>query len=62
MLGGNKAEQTAIFVSNFNKLFDCLNVSNMSIGRLKQDNFKSPYTSANDHRVKVFTCTYVPYS
>jgi len=53
MLGGDKAEETAVFVSNFNKFFDCLNVTNTFTGKHKKDDFKKPYEKANDFRVEV---------
>ena len=55
MLGGVEAKETAVFVSNFNKFFDCLNVSNTSIGRCENDDFKKPFAKADDIRVKVFS-------
>ena len=42
--GGNKAEETAHFVTMFNNFFDCLNVRSFTSG---QHGFKSPYWSSN---------------
>jgi len=45
----------AVFVSNFNKFFDCLNVTNTFTGKYKKDNFKKPHEKADDFREKVNT-------
>ena len=41
-----------MFVSNFNKFFDCLYVTNTFTGKNKKDDFKKPYEKAGDFRVK----------
>ena len=51
---GEMAE-TIKFVDNFDKFFDCLNVSNLSTGKEQRKPFKQPYYSANDFRLKVFS-------
>ena len=55
MLKKNEYEETIKFVKIFDKWFDCMNVSNLSEGKLKRNGFKSPYRSADDYRLKVYT-------
>ena len=43
---GASAEQMAAFAGTFDKLFDCLNVSSLSAGKLQHNAFKAPYHSA----------------
>ena len=40
-------------MEKFDKLFDCLKVSSMSQGKVKQSRFKSPYQSIKNFRLKV---------
>ena len=47
LCGGAEAEETARFVSMFDKFFDSLNVSN------HRKVFQQPYRSAEDFRLKV---------
>ena len=49
MTGGEGAEQTAIFVSMFDKSFDCLNYNS---GTQKRKPFLEPYRSPDDERLK----------
>ena len=53
MSGNEHVEETAKFVSLFDKFFDCLNVSSLSAGRLKRNAFKTPYRSGTDFRLQV---------
>ena len=46
-------EKTVQFVLMFDKLFGCLNVSNLDAGKHSRNPFKFPYHSAKDFRVKV---------
>ena len=55
LTGNEETAETADFVAYFNKFFDCLNVSSLSVGKLKSNVFKSPYRSAEDFRLKVRT-------
>lgn len=48
-----EVEKTAEFALFFNKLFDCLNVSNLSAGQHSRNAFIAPYHSASDFRIKV---------
>ena len=52
-------DETALFASMFNKLFDCLNVSSLSAGGLKRNAFNKPYLSAFDFQLKVCACVCV---
>lgn len=54
---GNRAKETAKFAEMFDKFFDCVNVSNFTNGYHKRCIFKSPYRSASDFRLKVYSCT-----
>ena len=47
--------ETIKFVDNFDKFFDCLNLSNLSTGKEQRKSFKQPYYCANDFRLKVFS-------
>ena len=49
---------TAHFCEMFDKLFDCLNVSNFEAGKRSCNVFKSPYRSSHDFRLKVQFYTY----
>ena len=54
VLSGDPAvQETAKFVSMFDKLFDALNVSNYNSGVKKMKTFQQPYRSGNDFRLKV---------
>lgn len=53
LYGGEEAEETALFTLMFDKLFDCLNVSNYEKGKMKRKVFLNPYRSGNDFRLKV---------
>ena len=52
---GDRAKETAKFAGMFDKFFDCVNVSNFTDGHHKRCIFKSPYRSASDFRLKVFS-------
>lgn len=54
VLSGDPAvQETAKFVSMFDKLFDALNVSNYNSGVKKIKTFQQSYRSGNDFRLKV---------
>ncbi len=50
MMNDPQLEKTIQFVLMFDKLFDCLNVSNLDAGK----HSRSPYPSATDFRIKVY--------
>lgn len=51
--GGDEAAESAIFADNFNKFFDCLNVSNYTEGKQQRNRFKDPYRKKDDFRLTV---------
>lgn len=51
LTGGEKAQETATFVSLFDKFFDMLNVSNFTIGLRKRKPFLQPFRSSKDSRL-----------
>ena len=51
--GGESVTETARFVSTFDTLFDCLNVSCFTAGKRSRNCFKSPYRAPTDFRVQV---------
>ena len=53
--GGEEAVETARFVGLIDKFFDCLNVNNYVNGKRNRKAFQSPYRSAKDFRLKVFS-------
>lgn len=53
LTGGPKATETARFVDMVDKMFDCLNVNNFTVGIHKRKKFKLPYRSSSDFRLKV---------
>ena len=53
LTGGEGAAGTALFIEMVDKMFDCLNVSTLSKGKLKHKPFVQPYRSSNDFRLKV---------
>ena len=60
---GVVAEETAKFAEHFDKFFDCLNVSNPSVGRTSKNTFKNPYRKSKlrdeDFRLKVGHLNYL---
>ncbi len=54
MMNDPLLEKTIQFILMFDKLFDCLNVSNLDAGKHSRNAFKSPYRSATDFRLKVY--------
>ena len=54
LTGGDEVRETVKFVEMFDKFFDCLNVNNFSVGYQKRKEFKLPYRSAHDFRLKVY--------
>ena len=53
--GGDDGTETVQFVKNFDKLFDCVNVMNLSAGKEQRKQFKQPYYSGTDFRLQVCT-------
>ena len=45
--------ETADFVQNMDKFFDCLNVTSITGGKKKLKKFSYPYRSASDFRLEV---------
>lgn len=52
-IGGDEVTETVQFVKNFDKFFDCVNVTNLSAGKEQRKPFKQPYYSGTDFRLKV---------
>ena len=52
LTGGEEMTETAKFADMFDKLFDCLNVSNFSEGKKARKPFKDPWRKG-DRRLKV---------
>ena len=48
-----EVQETANFVSIFDKFFDCLNVNNFTNGMSKRKEFQHPYRHSSDKRLKV---------
>ena len=53
LIGGKDAEGTSKFADMMDNFFDCLNVHNYTMLFILAD-FKKPYTSADEIRLKVF--------
>lgn len=53
LTGGNGAQETAKFIGMVDKMFDCMNVSSLSRGKLQRKPFVQPYRSSNDFRLAV---------
>ena len=53
LTGGEEAKETANFIEMVDKLFDCLNVSSLSRGKLQWKPFVQPYRNSNDFRLAV---------
>ena len=51
---GEVAEETAKFAEYFDKFFDCLNVSNPSVGKKSKNTFKNPYRKYKDEEKEDF--------
>ena len=51
--GDNSTTETEIFVRNFDRLFDCLNVRSLSEWKSKAKPDLKPYTRPDDCRLKV---------
>ena len=52
-IGGDKVTETIEFVKNFDKFFDCVNITNLLAGKEQWKPFKQPYYSGTDFRLKV---------
>ena len=50
---GDTTKETEIFIRNFNRLFDCLNVRSLSEWYEKRNPDLKPYKSPDDPRLKV---------
>ena len=61
MMKKEELAETVNFVDIFNTWFDCLNVCNMSAGKVTRNPFKSPYRSGYDFRLNV-SCLYETYA
>lgn len=61
LTGGEGAAGTALFIEMVDKMFDCLNVSTLSKGKLKRKPFVQPYRSSNDFRLKFLREELLPY-
>ena len=53
LTGGEEAAETAQFIEMVDKMFDCLNVSSLSKGKMKRKPSVQPYRNANDFQLKV---------
>ena len=53
LTGGDEASETALFVSQMDKFFDCLNVNSYTRGKNARKPFMDPYRSKDDFRLKV---------
>ena len=54
------ASETGYFAEMIDKFFDALNIHNYNHGARSRKSFQLPYTSGDDHRLKVnFTYTYL---
>lgn len=51
--GDPATSETELFVRNFDRLFDCLNVRSLSEWKTKKKPDLKPYTSVDDSRLKV---------
>ena len=51
--GDTTTKETEIFIRNFNRLFDCLNVRSLSEWYEKRNPDLKPYKSPDDPRLKV---------
>ena len=51
--GDDLTTETEVFVCNFDRFFDCLNVRSLSEWRTKRKEDLKPYTSPDDNRLKV---------
>ena len=61
MMKKEELAETLTFVDIFDSWFDCLNVCNMSAGKVTRNQFKSPYRSGHDFRLNV-TYLYESYA
>ena len=58
LTGKDEVEETARFITMFDRFFDCLNVTDLDSGRHTRNAFKAPYLSGDDFRLKVsFVCS-----
>ena len=53
MFAGNEAEETAKFIELVDKMFDSMNVSFLSEGKLNRKVFLTPYRKPDEFRLKV---------
>jgi len=53
LTGGDEAKETAKFIEMVDRLFDCMNVSSLSRGKLLRKPFVQPYRNAKDFRIAV---------
>ena len=53
LTGRDEAKETAKFIEMVDKLFNCMNVSSLSRGKLQRKTFVQPYCNANDFQIAV---------
>ena len=54
ILRPDETRETRLFIRVINQFFDCLNVTCPKMGVLQRKDYCLPYTSPNDHRLKIF--------
>ena len=53
LMGGYEAKETVKFIEMVDKLFDYMNVSSLSRGKLKQKPFAQPYRNSKEFQIIV---------
>lgn len=48
LTGGEEGKETTNFIEMVDKLFDCINVSSLSRGKLQRKPFVQPYRNSKD--------------
>ena len=49
----DETTETRVFIRMIDQFFDCMNVRSKLEGKLRRKDQRLPYTSSNDHRLKV---------
>ncbi|CAG2199465.1 THAP9 [Mytilus edulis] len=57
----DSVSETVLFIRNFNKFFDCLNVRNLFEGRNKRNPNLEPFTGGDDPRLNSLKSTFLDY-
>ncbi|XP_063403610.1 uncharacterized protein LOC134687330 [Mytilus trossulus] len=57
----DSVSETVLFIRNFNKFFDCLNVRNLFEGRNKRNPDLEPFTAGDDPRLTWLKSTFLDY-